>query len=60
MRRCPLAARLTLAGRNLVTWSGYRGADPEVGTGRGPFGEGVDALALPVPRYVTARLSATW
>ena len=52
--------RLTVAGRNLVTWTNYSGADPEVGDGGTLFPESVDLFTQPLPRYVTARLSASW
>lgn len=51
------SARFTLAGRNLATWTGYSGLDPEI-SGSGPLGFGqVDAFTQPPLRYYTARLT---
>ncbi|MFB6240853.1 MAG: hypothetical protein ABEJ46_04745, partial [Gemmatimonadota bacterium] len=51
-------ASLRLTGSNLMTWSPYPGADPEINN----FGSGSDAgaaefLTLPPARSVTAELS---
>ncbi|MGH7541679.1 MAG: TonB-dependent receptor domain-containing protein, partial [Gemmatimonadota bacterium] len=56
---------LTLSGRNLITWTGYSGVDPEVNT----FGaQGVDGAGFgqsdfgtqPPVRYFTARLNVSF
>jgi hypothetical protein len=50
------AATLTLAGRNLLTWTGYRGLDPEVSS-TGATGLGVfDLFTQPPVRTVAARV----
>jgi len=50
------AVDLSLSGRNLATWTSYRGLDPEVNTA-GPVGYPAFELgALPLPRTWTARL----
>jgi TonB-linked SusC/RagA family outer membrane protein len=50
---------LTLAGRNLKTWTQYTGPDPEAVTS--PGGTGVEVedpfQAVPPPRYVTLRVN---
>jgi len=55
---------ITLAGRNLWTWTGYSGGDPEAGSyGIIQPGEprGIaDVGALPVPRTWTLRLDVTY
>jgi hypothetical protein len=46
----------TVAGRNLVTWTAFRGLDPEtsyMGTTAFAFG---DQFTQPLPRTVTTRL----
>ena len=54
------SAKLTLAGRNLATWTDYTGLDPEVNTA-GPRGFGQEeTFGLPPVRYYTARLSVGW
>jgi hypothetical protein len=51
------ALSLTLAGRNLGTWSNYTGLDPEVSsTGQTNFSSS-DFLSQPQVRYFTARLN---
>ncbi len=58
------AATITLAGRNLATWTGYSGGDPESGS----YGTVVpgrprtiaDDGALPVPRSWTLRLQLAY
>ena len=51
---------LTVAGRNLLTRTGYRGLDPETSYGaQGPFVLGEDATQ-PLPRTVTTRLDLTF
>ena len=54
------AASLTLAGRNLKTWTKYSGFDPEVNAiGAGNFNSS-DFLTQPNIRYITARLNLTF
>lgn len=49
-------ARLTLAGRNLYTWTDYSGFDPEVNSfGQASFST-ADYYTQPPVRYLTARL----
>jgi hypothetical protein len=59
----PLGARdvsLTLAGRNLVTWSKYSGFDPEVnGSGQSNFSTD-DNTTLPPFRTFTARIDVSF
>ena len=51
---------LTLAGRNLATWTDYTGFDPELNfNGTSNFST-ADFLTQPPVRYFTARLSASW
>ena len=54
------SVRLTLAGRNLATWTDYSGLDPEI-NGGGPLGlaQG-EVVTQPPLRYYTARLSVEW
>ncbi|HKG96147.1 MAG TPA: hypothetical protein VKA84_29810, partial [Gemmatimonadaceae bacterium] len=52
--------RVTVAGRNLATWSSYGGPDPEVGSGGTLFPGAIDEFTQPLPRYFTARLTANW
>ena len=61
------ALTLTLTGRNLATWTGYQGWDPEVQTIGAEFfrgGAGVSYGAAPfqppIPRSVTLRLVLDW
>ncbi len=58
------AATLTLAGRNLFTWTGYSGADPETGSyGLVTAGEPrliEDRGTVPLPRSWTLRLRLTY
>ena len=51
------ALSLTLAGRNLVTWTDYSGLDPEVNSNSGTNFTTSDFLAQPPVRYFTARLN---
>lgn len=52
--------RLTLAGRNLATWTDYRGLDPEVNYGgQANFTSG-DFATLPPNRVFTLRVDATF
>jgi TonB-linked SusC/RagA family outer membrane protein len=51
---------LTLAGRNLHTWTKYTGFDPELNAaGQANFGS-ADFNSQPPVRYYTARLNITW
>jgi TonB-linked SusC/RagA family outer membrane protein len=51
---------LTVAGRNLATWSDYTGFDPEVNfNGTSNFST-ADFLTQPPVRYWTARINASW
>jgi hypothetical protein len=51
---------LTLAGRNLATWTDYTGADPEVNyAGQSNFNQ-ADFLTQPPVRYFTARVNVNW
>jgi len=51
---------LTLAGRNLATWTDYTGADPEVNyAGQSNFNQ-ADFLTQPPVRYYTARVNVNW
>ncbi len=50
-------ASLNLAGRNLHTWTGYKGVDPEVNfAGQSNFTQ-ADFLTLPPVRYYIARIN---
>jgi len=58
------AATITLAGRNLATWTGYSGGDPESGS-YGTIVPGwpriiADGGALPVPHTWTLRLQLAY
>jgi TonB-dependent starch-binding outer membrane protein SusC len=48
---------LTLAGRNLATWTDYTGLDPEVNANAGNNFTTSDFLTQPPVRYLTARLN---
>ena len=51
---------LTLAGRNLVTWTDYTGFDPEISfNGTSNFST-AEFFTQPPVRYLTARLSLGW
>ena len=51
---------LTLTGRNLATWTNYRGADPEISQS-GQFNFSVaDFLSQPPVRYFLARVNVTF
>lgn len=51
---------LTLAGRNLATWTDYTGADPELNyAGQSNFNQ-ADFLTQPPVRFFTARINVTW
>jgi TonB-linked SusC/RagA family outer membrane protein len=51
------SATLTLAGRNLHTWTDYTGLDPEVNAGAQANFTTTDFLTQPQIRFFTARLS---
>ena len=51
---------LTLAGRNLATWTDYKGFDPELNWNGTSNYSTADFLTQPPVRYFTARLSLTW
>ncbi|HEV2749393.1 MAG TPA: SusC/RagA family TonB-linked outer membrane protein [Gemmatimonadales bacterium] len=54
------ALRLTLSGRNLVTWTNYKGFDPELNeAGQANFTT-ADFLTQPPVRYFLARLDVTF
>ena len=50
-------AVLTLAGRNLHTWTNYSGLDPEVNAGAQSNFSTADFLTAPQVRYFTARIA---
>jgi TonB-linked SusC/RagA family outer membrane protein len=51
---------LTLAGRNLATWTDYKGFDPELNwNGTSNFST-ADFLTQPPVRYFTARVALSW
>lgn len=52
------ASTLTLAARNALTVTGYRGADPEVGSTRAGASAGFNDL--PVPRTLVLRVTSGW
>jgi hypothetical protein len=54
------ALSLTLAGRNLATWTNYMGLDPEVTSTPNQNFSTSDFLTLPPVRYLTARLNLTF
>jgi hypothetical protein len=54
------SATLTFAGRNLHTWTKYRGLDPELNSGAQSNYSTADFLAAPQIRYFTARLALTF
>jgi TonB-dependent SusC/RagA subfamily outer membrane receptor len=55
---------LSVVGRNLLTFTGYRGFDPEVGIGGGQAGSGlinaIDAFTFPQLRTLSFALSTTF
>jgi TonB-dependent starch-binding outer membrane protein SusC len=51
------SAVLTLAGRNLHTWTNYSGLDPEVNAGAQSNFSTADFLTAPQVRYFTARIA---
>jgi TonB-dependent starch-binding outer membrane protein SusC len=51
----------TVTGRNLVTWTSYKGADPEINTNPGIDNFSVaDFLSQPPVRYFLARINVTF
>jgi TonB-dependent starch-binding outer membrane protein SusC len=54
------SANLTLAGRNLATWTNYRGLDPEVNAAAQSNFSTADFLTAPQVRYFTARLALSF
>jgi TonB-linked SusC/RagA family outer membrane protein len=54
------SASLTLAGRNLATWSDYSGFDPEVNSNAQNNYTTLDFLTQPPVRYYVARLNLTF
>ena len=50
-------ANFTLAGRNLATWTDYRGADPEVNSYGGRLFARADTYTVPNLRRFTATLN---
>ena len=51
---------LTLAGRNLATWTDYTGFDPELNWNGSSNFSTADFLTQPPVRYFTARVSLNW
>lgn len=51
---------LTLAGRNLATWTDYSGFDPELNWNGSSNFSTADFLTQPPVRYFTARVSLNW
>ena len=51
---------ITLAGRNLATWTDYKGLDPEVTSTPNQNFSTSDFLTLPPVRYLTARLNLSF
>ncbi|MEO5814184.1 MAG: SusC/RagA family TonB-linked outer membrane protein [Gemmatimonadaceae bacterium] len=60
MRAGAASATLTLAGRNLHTWTKYSGLDPELNAGAQANFATADFLTAPQVRYFTARLAFTF
>ena len=54
------AATLTLAGRNLHTWTNYTGLDPELNAGAQANFTTTDFLTMPQVRYFTARVALSF
>jgi hypothetical protein len=54
------SASLTLAGRNLKTWTNYTGLDPELNENSGAGFSTDDFLTLPPVRMLSARLSLSF
>jgi len=54
------SGRLTIAGRNLYTWTKYTGLDPEVNANAQANFSTADFLTAPQVRYFTARLALSF
>jgi hypothetical protein len=54
------SANLTLAGRNLKTWTNYSGIDPELNSNAQANYNTTDFLTAPQVRYFTARLALSF
>jgi hypothetical protein len=54
------SANLTLAGRNLKTWTNYSGIDPELNSNAQANYSTTDFLTAPQVRYFTARLALSF
>ena len=54
------SATVTIAGRNLHTWTKYRGLDPEVNANAQSNFNTADFLTAPQVRYFTARLALSF
>jgi hypothetical protein len=54
------AATLTIAGRNLHTWTNYAGLDPELNAGAQANFTTTDFLTMPQVRYFTARVALSF
>ena len=54
------SATLTIAGRNLHTWTNYKGLDPELNAGAQANFTTTDFLTMPQVRYFTARLALSF
>ncbi len=51
---------LTLAGRNLATWTRYTGLDPEVNAAGPDALDQLELVTIPLPRTILTRLDVTW
>jgi hypothetical protein len=51
------ALSITFAGRNMATWTDYKGLDPEVNAGNGTQFTTADFLTQPPVRYFVTRLN---
>lgn len=51
---------ITFAGRNLHTWTKYKGFDPELNFSGGGNFTITDFLTMPPSRYYTVRMDVTW
>jgi hypothetical protein len=54
------AATVTIAGRNLHTWTNYTGLDPELNAGAQANFTTTDFLTMPQVRYFTARVALSF
>jgi hypothetical protein len=54
------ALSLTVAGRNLATWTKYKGFDPELNENATGNFSADDFLTLPPLRVYTLRIDVTW